>query len=252
MLRSKPPQMPSVPWGFSTGRRAPFSPVSPGRPGTLAARLVSSLDALPELDLPATLTPETAIVDLSAWGPQSTSSNIRRDLKKAGRAGLVCADACDSDCDAAETVYRLYEATIQRKQGSLRYTLAYFENLVRLSGSREDLRVIVSLKDGKIVAFNAVALDGTIGYYLHGGIDLCARDDRPGALLMYEAIRWARESGCESFNMLSSPVGQESLIQYKEKWGGTTREHRTYTQALRPAYPLFRLAEWLYRRFGRG
>jgi hypothetical protein len=210
---------------------------------------VSSLDPDPGLKLPAARTPETAIENLSAWSLQSTSSNIRRDLKKAGRAALECGNA-DSDKDAA-AVFDLYEATIQRNRGSMRYTRAYFTSLVRLSRSLDNLRVRVARKNGKIVAFNASALDGSRGYYLHGGMDVAARNDRPGAPLMFEAIRWAQQSGGQSFNFLSSPVGQESLVRYKEKWGGTTRDHFTYTQKLGASYPLFRLAEWLHRSLGR-
>lgn len=206
---------------------------------------VSSLDSEPGLKLSAVITPETAITDLPAWRLQSTSTNIRRDLQKADRAGLECTSA-DSDEDAA-ALFELYKATIQRNRGSMRYTREYFARLVRLSHSVDNLRVFVARKYGRVVAFNASALDGSRGCYLHGGIDVAARDDRPGALLMFEAIRWAQESGGESFNFLSSPIGHESLVRYKEKWGGTTRDHFTYTKKLGASYPLFRLAEWLYR-----
>jgi len=206
---------------------------------------VSTLDPDAELNTPAVTTPETAIEDLPSWSLRSTSSNIRRDLKKAGRASFECGNA-DSDEDAA-AVFDLYEATIERNRGSMRYTPAYFKNLVRLSHTMKNLRVFVARKNDQILAFNVTALDGSRACYLHGGIDLAARDDRPGAQLMFEAIRWAQESESQSFNFLSSPVGQESLIRYKEKWGGTTRNHRTYTRGFGASYPIFRLAEWLNR-----
>ena len=63
-------------------------------------------------------------------------------------------------------------------------------------------------------------------------------------------IRWAQAAGCESFNFMSSPPNQPSLVRYKEKWGGVTGVHRTYTMKLGVAYPLFRLAEAIARKLG--
>jgi len=220
-----------------------------GTPLPVCIRIpVSSLAPDPKLTFPATRTPETAIADLRSWNLQSASKNVGRDVRKAERAGLECTRAL-SDEDAA-AVYRLYASTITRNRGSMRYTPAYFEQLVRLSARHEKLRVLVARRDGQPVAFNASALDGLHGSYLHGGMDRAARDQRPGAFLMNEAIRWVRDSGGESFNFLSSPADQPSLVQYKEKWGGTTRDHFTYTVRLHAAYPLFRVAEWVYRKAG--
>lgn len=196
-------------------------------------------------DLPCVETPETAILDLPSWSLGSTSSNIRRDLKKAEGAGLEVSDVVD--VAAAARMFGLYQATIDRQRGSMRYSRRYFERLAGLAGEDDRLRVTVARQADRIVAFNVAARDGTTGYYLHGGIDWSARDLRPGTLLMRNAIEWAQTAGCTSFDLMSSPPGQASLTQYKEKWGGATRIHRTYTQALKSTYSLFKLAERAYR-----
>ena len=206
---------------------------------------VSSLDQDTSFDLPVTLTPETAISDLPGWGLAQTSSNIRRDIKKADRAGLEIVEAGDSP--AADAIFELYRTTVERNRGSIRYPRAYFENLVQFSQRDSRVRVLLAKKDDKIAAFNVAALDDGTGYYLHGGIDQAARDSRPGAKLMHESILWAQRSECSAFNLLSSPAKQPSLVQYKEKWGAETRDHRTYTIAIAASYPLFRAAESLYR-----
>ena len=59
-------------------------------------------------------------------------------------------------------------------------------------------------------------------------------------------VRMARDAGCESFNFMSSPADQPSLVQYKEKWGGETRAQRTYTLRLSAVYSIFRFAERAY------
>ena len=206
---------------------------------------VSSLDTVTRFELPATLTPETAISDLPAWRLARTSANIRRDIKKADRSGLNIVEASDSQ--DAGAIFELYRATVERNRGSTRYPKSYFERLVRFSQIDERVRVLVARRDHRIAAFNVAALDNGTGYYLHGGMNPSARDFRPSAKLMFEAILWAQRSDCDAFNLLSSPPDQPTLVRYKEKWGAETRDHRTYTLPVGASYPLFRAAEWLYR-----
>jgi lipid II:glycine glycyltransferase (peptidoglycan interpeptide bridge formation enzyme) len=209
---------------------------------------VSAFISSRPLPYPVVETPETAITDLQTWDIGDASSNVRRDLKKAQRAGVSIAESVG--LELADALYGIYHDTIRRHRGSLRYTRPYFRNLLQLSRTNPRLRVSVALVEGKVGAFNVAAIDGSQSFYLHGGIDLDASSMRPGALLMDGAIRWAQQAGCESFNLMSSPADQVSLIRYKEKWGGTTRLHRTYTLKLGPSYPVFRLAESIYRRLG--
>ena len=189
-------------------------------------------------------TPETAIASLQDWEIRDASNNIRRDLKKARNSGLEFLESAGPDL--ADSVYALYRDTIRRHKGSLRYSRAYFNNLLRLSQAEPKLRVSVALDAGDVVAFNVAAIDGSGSYYLHGGINPEANAKRPGAPLMSAAIHWARDAGCESFNFMSSPADQPSLVQYKEKWGGETRAQRTYTLRLSAVYSIFRFAERAY------
>lgn len=73
------------------------------------------------------------------------------------------------------------------------------------------------------------------------------RQYSPSDLQFNEAIQSAREDGYERFNLMSSPIDQPSLVKYKEKWGGETRQHKLYTLPLRPSYRLFKIAGRLYR-----
>lgn len=212
----------------------------------VAIRLpVSGFGKFPDLDLPYESTAETAIVDLQSWSLDRATKNRRRDVNRSLRSGLDLADASDP-ADAAR-IYELYRKTLERHDGSLRYNTTYFGELIRLSQRHPKLRVLLAMKDDAIAAFNVVGLHGSVGYYLHGAFDWSLRNDRPSAMLMNEAVEWAGMDGCEVFNFMSSPTGQESLIAYKEGWGAQTREHRTYTMSVKPTYGLFKLAERLYR-----
>jgi len=201
-----------------------------------------------DLDLPYDATAETAIVDLQSWTLASIPKNRRRDVNKSLRSGLELVDA--SDPADAERIYELYRETLERKDGSLRYTAAYFGGLIELARRHSRLRVLLAKKDDSIAAFTVVALHGSVAYYLHGAYDWSLREYLPSAMLLNEAIEWAKSEGCESFNLMSSPKGQESLVKYKERWGAETREHRTYTLPVKSTYVFFRTAERLYRIFG--
>jgi hypothetical protein len=201
-----------------------------------------------DLGLPYDATAETAIVDLQSWSLDRVTKNRRRDVNRSLRSGLDLVDASDP-ADAAQ-IYELYRKTLERNDGSLRYNAAYFNGLIRLAKEHSKVRVLLAKMNDSIAAFTVVALHGGVGYYLHGAFDWSHREHLPSALLLNEAIEWTKSEGCETFSLMSSPKGQESLVKYKERWGAETREHRTYTLPIKSTYVFFRAAERLYRIFG--
>ena len=212
----------------------------------VAIRIPASGFGMPvDLGLQFEATNETAIVDLQAWSLERASKNRKRDVKRSLHSDLEMVDA--NDPADADRIYELYRKTLERHDGSLRYNAAYFSGLIRLATEHPKLRVLLAKTDGSICAFTVVAQHSSVGYYLHGAIDWSQRALRPSAMLMNNAIEWAKAGGCASFNFLSSPPGQESLVRYKEAWGGETRTHRTYTLPVRSSFLLFKAAERLYR-----
>ncbi len=219
-----------------------------GEMSPVAIRIpVSGFVDVGEFELAYEATPETAIVDLPSWSLDNVSGNHRRDVQKGHRSKLEVMDA-SSDEDAA-AVFAIYKETLKRRRGTMRYNATYFEKLVALARQRSDIRVMLAKFDEKISGFTVIVRHGAVASYLHGGIRLEFRHLQPSALLIHEGIEWAQAQGCSSFNLMSSPPGQPSLVWYKEKWGAETREHRTYVLPLRPSYRLFQAAERLYRRF---
>ncbi len=197
----------------------------------------------------AATTPETAISDLQSWRLEQLSGNMQRDIRQAQRSGLELADVADTGEGAA--LHTLYQATVQRHQAAVRYTDAYFRALIELAARHPNVRILVARHDGEIAAFAVFVRHGVTACYLHGATNLALRKLQPTALLLCEGIEWAQNEGCSIFNLMSSPSGQDSLVTYKERWGAETREHRTYTAGTSLVYPVFRMAEGLYRRLGR-
>ncbi|MDH3314810.1 MAG: GNAT family N-acetyltransferase [Gammaproteobacteria bacterium] len=172
--------------------------------------------------------PETAIVDLPNWEAESLPSAIHRNLKKFERSELELRACDDADRDA-ECYHRLYLATIERHRGRRRYNRGYFRALLALSLTSDRLRCTGAYAGNKLAAFLVAASSGRTVFYLHGASHPRYTQARPSDALFQNAILWAKKIGAEQFNMMASPASQPGLVRFKEKWGGTTRQHRTCT-----------------------
>ena len=206
---------------------------------------ISAFDHPIDLHLPSKCNPETAITGLRDW-KLDEFPKLRRDVKKSGRSGLIVTDATTST--PAEILYRLYRKTVLRHSGNLRYNTNYFSSLIALSQKHKGLRCLLAVLDGQIGGFLVVARHGRIANYLHGATDPRFKQHSPSDLLLYEAITWAQHQEMDCFNLMTSPGGQQMLVRYKEKWGGITKQHKTYTLTIRALPHLcFRVAETFYR-----
>lgn len=172
--------------------------------------------------------PETAIVDLRGWEAESLPSTLLRNLRKFDRSNLELKDCIDAANDA-ERCYRLYLRTIERHRGRRRYNRAYFRALIALSQSSSRLRCIGAYAGKELAGFLVAASSGQSVFYLHGASDPVFQKARPSDALFRHVILWAKEINAEQFNMMSSPRLQQGLVRFKEKWGGTTVQHRTCT-----------------------
>ena len=206
---------------------------------------VSAFSDADELQLPYLENPETAIVNLQDWSLDSVSKKLRRDVRKAHRSELMLVDATLPSCGS--DMYRIYHDTVKRHRGGVRYNETYFTGLISLAQSHSGLRCILARLDDEIAGFVIVCRHGETAYYLHGGTNLSLKRHNPSDLLLYEAVTWAKQEGSQCFNLMTSSESQSSLIRYKEKWGGVTRQHKTYTYSLKlPLCMAFRAAEKLY------
>ena len=209
-------------------------------------RIPSSAWAEPlKLDLPAVSNPETAIVDLPNWNLAAVSQNIRRNIRKSQKIGLVVDEY--SNAGTGNELFEMYSATIRRHRGSLRYNASYFSGLVELAKKDSRLRVFLARAGDELAGFVVTARHRSTSYYLHGGTKTEYLRQSPSALLFSVGIRAAQQDGSTCFNFMASPPKQDSLVHYKEKWGGVTRTMSTYTLPLKRSYKLYCLAERLYK-----
>ena len=202
----------------------------------------SEPEALPGLSV---ANPETVIQDLQEWSLGKVAQKARR-IRKAVREGLVI--DYPQDPGSGIDLYEVYAAVVKGHGGSARYNEAYFRSIVEAATQSDLLDVRVARRGTDLAGFLVTARHGDTAYYLHGGTVPEFRKLSPSDMLMADAIEQARINGCTRFNFMASPPDQDSLVRYKEKWGGNTRLQQTYTAGLRATFPLFRLAESVFQR----
>ena len=143
-------------------------------------------------------------------------------------------------------LFDIYSRTVKRHGGSIRYSADYFQELIKLSAVQPRLQVLAATEDAEIAGFAVVVRHGDTAYYLHGGAAPKFMRNSPSDLLLNSAILHAQRAGSQNFSLMASPPNQPTLVRYKEKWGGVTRDLKTYTAILRPTYYLFRAVEKIY------
>lgn len=207
---------------------------------------VSAFDSHHDLALGAQVNQETVIENLQEWGPEQ-ESGLRQRVNKALRSPLEVQDV--SDESQGEALFALYRDTVYRHGGSLKYTAAYFRALIELAKSQGKLRCLLAVMDDQLAGFEVVACHRQTGYSLHGCTDPGMKRFSTSDLLTYSAIAWAKKQGMSRYSLMASPVGQTSLVRYKERWGGVTREQKTYELALKPIQAaMFKKMSSLYHK----
>lgn len=151
--------------------------------------------------------------------------NYRSKLRAAARSGLTI--RFETSELAMRRFYRLHCATRQR-QGVPPQPWRFFENLsreviaVRLGTVGLATHGVRDIAAMVLLQFNGKAI------YKYGAATLDEREHHAPHLLMWEAIRLAKLSGCREFCFGRTDPTQEGLLQFKRGWGATPRRLSAY------------------------
>lgn len=161
--------------------------------------------------------PEVWIDDFLQWKP-AMSKRLRKDLAFAHRSNprLAIVDHCADPI----ACFQLYAATISQRGGRLRYTERYYKNLTGIAKRTDRLRIFSAFDaDQSMRGFAVLALHGSVGYYLHSGVDAKGKREGVTDLLLEAIVIAAREAGCTRLTLMASPWEQPGLVRFKRKWG---------------------------------
>lgn len=159
--------------------------------------------------------------DLMARMNQST----RRNISLAVRHGVEVVQGETADIPL---FYDLYKETA-RRDGFILRSYEYYDHLWRLFLERGMARAFLARWREQVLAGCLVLIFGGKAWYMLGASRSQMREVRPNHLLQWEAMRWAKSNGAESYDMWGLPdvlePGQPmwGLYQFKRGFGGEVR-----------------------------
>ena len=151
------------------------------------------------------------------------SKGIRRDIKDATKAGCVLDTRTD---EAAFRIFAGMQTLTRRRQGAPDYPSGFFPALAKHLAPIGLARVHLCLLDGEPVA-GTLTLDepdGSIVYYGYGASvpDWSIMKKRVNQFVLWGAMCDALNRGASEFSFGSTPIAQEPLRHYKERFGGVS------------------------------
>lgn len=153
----------------------------------------------------------TVLVDLTA--PEEDilmrmKSKTRYNIRLAGRKGVVVRKGDRSDLDL---LYRMYAKTSVRGGFTIRGEEYYRTvwDLFLPSGDEQEQDPVavpfIAEVEGQVVAAIVLFRFGSRAWYMHGMSTTQHREKMPTYLVQWEGMRWAKEAGCEVYDMWGAP-----------------------------------------------
>jgi lipid II:glycine glycyltransferase (peptidoglycan interpeptide bridge formation enzyme) len=192
----------------------------------------------------------------------------RYNIRLAERKGITV--RIGDEADLAE-FYRLSQITSQR-DGFAIHTEAYYHTAWQLFKQTNSVALFMAAHAGQSIASIMVCVCGRMASYLYGASSDEERQRMPNHLLQWRAMLWAKERGCELYDLWGVPEvedrgqgtgdrGQETsderrvtndqlpigLLRFKEGFGGRfVRYVGAYDIVYRPW--LYRFIQWAETR----
>jgi CelD/BcsL family acetyltransferase involved in cellulose biosynthesis len=150
------------------------------------------------------------------------ANQVRRNIRRAERAGVTVRIG-DSESDVTRVFYRLHTRT-RRRLGVAVQPLRYFRTLWRHVLQPGHGIVMIAECAGAPVAAAVFLTSAGTCVYKYGASDERQWQVRPNHMLFWQAIRWARERGCRSFDFGRTDLEDQGLWEFKARWGTVVRE----------------------------
>jgi peptidoglycan pentaglycine glycine transferase (the first glycine) len=146
----------------------------------------------------------TVLVDLRADDEQlmkPMSATWRRYIRKAARDGVTVRSGTADDL---RRFHEIYLVTAERDHFIPR-PLPYLERLWRQLASAGLVELFLAEVDGRVEAGVLPFRFGRRAWYLYGGTTDLALERHAMYLLQWHTMRWARDHGCEVYDMWGAP-----------------------------------------------
>lgn len=166
----------------------------------------------------------TRVIDVSAPEYEPPDSNLRSEIRKAEREGVVIR-TIDSERDL-DRVLSLAHDSAEHHGQSPRYSDGFYSALAGMAADLDLVRWYVAEHDGAVIASHIYLVHHEQLLYWQSYVDRDAAQLRPNQLIMHEAIGQARAMGQTRLNMGATPADADGLRFYKARWGGEEVRYR--------------------------
>lgn len=184
-------------------------------------------------------------------------SKTRYNVRLAERKGVLVREGTADDLPI---FYRLIEMT-SRRDGFAVHSQEYYETAYRLFVPQDQARLFLATYGDEVIAGLMAFAFGQQAWYMYGASSDKERNRMPNHLLQWEAICWAKERGCLTYDLWGIPdeVGEQpekykktvtrqqgrlwGVYRFKQGFGGQViRYVGAYDYIYRPALA------WLYSK----
>lgn len=134
----------------------------------------------------------------------------RYNVRLAQRRGVTIDRHC-AESEAIDTFYDLMQDTASRNEFGI-HARAYYADFMAQFG---DDAVLLSarLANGALAAVLMAAKFGGEGIYMYGASSTEHRADGAAFLMQFEAMRWARDLGCHTYDLWGIPEEDPASVQ---------------------------------------
>lgn len=187
------------------------------------------------VELPLERTEEELLADMK--------SKTRYNVRLAGRKDVIVRPGTPADFP---TIMEMYETTAERNEFTIRPAEYYLDAWQSFYDAGMAQPLIAEYEGMPLGAVVAIAYGGR-AIYMYGASNNKERNRMPNYLLQWEAIRWAKERGCDVYDFWGAP---DEFVESDSMWGVWRFKSGFNGQIVRHVgawdFPARPLLYWLY------
>jgi peptidoglycan pentaglycine glycine transferase (the first glycine) len=153
----------------------------------------------------------TVVVDLATGEDDilaQMKSKTRYNIRLAQRKGVTVRQGTTDDL----TLFHQLLLVTGQRAGFGVHSLAYYTQAWHLFAAQDAVALFLASYEGQILAGIMVFAWGSTAYYMYGGSSDEERQRMPTYLLQWEAMRWAKTRGCNTYDLWGIPDVDEQRI----------------------------------------
>ena len=162
---------------------------------------------------PQTIQPRCTILLDLAPDPEAIlarmKSKTRYNIRLAARKGVTVREGTANDLPG---FYRLMQLTGERDDFGI-HSESYYQAAHQLFVPQNLARLFLATFEDKVLAGIMVFAFGRRAWYMYGASSDEHRNLMPNYLLQWEAIKWAKERGCLTYDMWGIPDEEEEILE---------------------------------------